>query len=103
MYSGTGVCVGHAHWPSRTLWKCLGLEMSVGAIRPLLRAAISLACIAPIPLCFSPTTNSTRLGCVIPTSTIVLALIFPTVHKCLRHRWYASDAALCAHGIVRCG
>src|SRR6202795_770838 len=49
MYSGTGVWVGHAHWQSTTLWKYCGLETSVGAVRPLLRAATSPACIAPDP------------------------------------------------------
>jgi hypothetical protein len=32
MYSGTGVCAGHAHWQSTTLWKYSGLEMSVGCM-----------------------------------------------------------------------
>src|SRR5712671_1972178 len=49
MYSGTGVWVGQAHWQSTTLWKYFGLEMSVGTVRPLLRAAISPACIPPDP------------------------------------------------------
>src|SRR5437764_15201402 len=49
MYSGTGVCVGHAHWQSTTLWKYFGSETSVGAVRPLLRAATSPACIPPDP------------------------------------------------------
>jgi hypothetical protein len=30
MYSGTGVCAGHAYWQSTTLWKYSGLLMSVG-------------------------------------------------------------------------
>src|SRR5690606_22208157 len=38
MYSGTGVCAGHAHWQSTTLWKTSGSRMSVGstALPPLL-------------------------------------------------------------------
>jgi hypothetical protein len=30
MYSGTGVCAGHAHWQSTTLWKYSGALMLVG-------------------------------------------------------------------------
>jgi hypothetical protein len=30
MYSGTGVCAGHAHWQSTTLWKWVGVVRSVG-------------------------------------------------------------------------
>src|SRR5690606_31590479 len=32
MYSGTGVCAGHAHWQSTTLWKCRGSPISVARI-----------------------------------------------------------------------
>jgi hypothetical protein len=33
MYSGTGVCAGHAHWQSTTLWKWSGESVFVGSNR----------------------------------------------------------------------
>jgi hypothetical protein len=36
MYSGTGVCAGHAHWQSTTLWKYAGSAMFVGCKKGLL-------------------------------------------------------------------
>ena len=51
--------------------------MSVGAVRPLLRAAISLACI-PVPVLSLPTRHSTRSGCVIPTSSTSSRVVFST-------------------------
>src|SRR5882672_8482678 len=36
MYSGTGVCAGHAHWQSTTLWKYSGAPISVGSNTPIL-------------------------------------------------------------------
>src|SRR5215218_4885240 len=44
MYSGNGVCAGHAHWQSTTLWKYAGSAMFVGCNRGLLTVRHGLPC-----------------------------------------------------------
>src|SRR5436190_11568542 len=80
MYSGTGVWVGQAHWQSTTLWKYCGLEMSVGAVRPLLRAAMSLACITS-SLCLRSNPSSYRTGMRYPNFYISSRVVFSTGNR----------------------